>query len=752
VGRGDPLIRLLRLAATLFGGTALYAAAQSPPVVPLGQVEVVGIAPLPGLGTPLDQIPSNVQSFGARDLDRQRTGGVAEFLNLNANSVSLNSPTGNSYQPDVSFRGFTASALLGTPQGLSVFQDGVRINEAFADVVNWDLLPKNAVSSMQLLPGSNPVFGLNTLGGALTINMKDGFRYPGADASVSAGSFGRVEASADAGLSQGGLAAFAAFEGIDENGWRDHSESRIRRFYGRIDARSERDEGSIAATLADNHLAGTQALPVSMLGNPRQAYTWPDTTDNRLTFVSASGQHAFDADALIAANAYYRQMRTGGINSNVNGDYAPPEQPYQAFNLSTDANTRTWGVSIQGTLRREWATTRHQVVVGAALDDGTTKFDQSAQPATFVDDRNTVGIGAFEPQTAVTSTSRYTGVYAADTVALDKQWSAILSGRYNRAQITTTDQTGQTPALNGTNTYGRFNPAVGATWTGGPALNVFGGVSQGMRVPSPVELTCADPNAPCTLPNIFVADPPLKPVRATTYEFGARGRVGMSTFYSAAVYRTDLSDDIQFISAGSGAVNAGYFQNVGRTRRQGLELTGGTSYGPFRLTARYSLLDATFETAFTASSPNNTTADANGNIEVRPGNRLPGLPQSALRVRTDWEHGPLAIGVSVVAASSQYARGNENNADAGGRVPGYALVAVDATWQVAPQWQLFARVDNLFNSTTQNFGILGANYFRGAGGSFDAALAGPEPFRSPLPAFGAWIGLQYRLDRGGGSR
>ena len=85
-------------------------------------------------------------------------------------------------------------------------------------------------------------------------------------------------------------------------------------------------------------------------------------------------------------------------------------------------------------------------------------------------------------------------------------------------------------------------------------------------------------------------------------------------------------------------------------------------------------------------------------------------------------------------------------------MPGYALVAVDATWQLAPQWQLFARLDNLFNSTTQNFGILGANYFRGAGGSFDAALAGPEPFRSPLPAFGAWIGIQYRLDRGAGSR
>jgi iron complex outermembrane receptor protein len=119
------------------------AAAQSPPAVSLAPVEVVGTAPLPGLATPLEQVPSNVQTFGARDIDRQRTGGVAEFLNENANSVSLNSPTGNSFQPDLSFRGFTASSLLGTPQGLSVFQDGVRINEAFADVVNWDLLPKN---------------------------------------------------------------------------------------------------------------------------------------------------------------------------------------------------------------------------------------------------------------------------------------------------------------------------------------------------------------------------------------------------------------------------------------------------------------------------------------------------------------------------------------------------------------------------------------------------------------------------------
>ena len=747
----------LRLRAIVAGLLAAHASvlihlasAQEPERIP--PVEVIGIAPLPGLGTPLEQVPSNVQTFGAGDLSRQRTGGIAEFLNQNANSTSLGSPTGNSFQPDVSFRGFTASALLGTPQGLSVFQDGVRINEAFADVVNWDLLPKNGVASMQLLPGSNPVFGLNTLGGAMTIQMKDGFRFPGVGAAVSTGSFGRVEASADGGYHDGGFAAFAAFESIDDDGWRDHSSTHLRRFYGRIDGRADRDAANLAVSLADNLLEGTQALPLSMLGNPRQAYTWPDTTDNRLVFVNGNAQHTFDADTLLEANAYYRRIRTSGVNSNVNGDYAPPENPFEAANVDTAATTQAWGASLQGSARREWWGAQHQLVAGMSFDDGSTNFDQNSQPATFIDGRDTVGVGPFSPETAVKATNRYAGAYVTDTIALTRAWNLVLSGRYNWARIATRDESGQSPAIDGTSTYRRFNPAAGATWTSAGGTNIFGGVSQGMRVPSPVELTCADPNAPCTLPNIFVADPPLAPVRATTYELGFRGNFGASGFYSAAIYRTDLADDIQFVSAGSGAVNAGYFRNVGRTRRQGLELTGGASAGPLRVVARYSMLDATFRTAFVESSPNNSTADDDGNIVVQPGNRLPGLPGSMLRVRGDWTQGPFALGITVVATSWQYARGNENNADPGGRVPGYALVAVDASWQLARDWQLFARIDNLFNTRSQNFGILGANYFRGPGNSFDASLAGPEPFQSPVPGFGAWIGVQYRFDRGSNSR
>jgi len=717
--------------------------------IDLPKIEVIGTVPLPGLGTPLEQVPSNVQTFGTRDLGQQRTGGVAEFLNLNANSVSLNLPTGNAFQPDVSFRGFTASSLLGTPQGLSVFQDGVRINEAFADVVNWDLLPKNAVSSMQLLPGSNPVFGLNTLGGALTINMKDGFAYPGASVSTSAGSFGRTEVSADAGVNNGTFGLFVAAESIQDDGYRDHSSTRIQRLYGRGDAHAGPDKFNLALTLADNHLEGTQALPVSMLVNPKQAYTWPDTTKNRLNFVSGNWEHAFAEDTLLASNVYYRRITTSGVNSNVNGDYSPPDQPNEAFNLFTGSTTNSWGASLQLTLQRTLSAMAHQIVFGAAFDSGNTDFTQSGQPATFVADRETIGTGDYALLTNVSTKNRSLGVYIADTITVAPQWSLSLSGRYNATRIATQDLTGESPAINGTNTFRRFNPALGLTWTPSARINVFGGANQGTRVPTAVELTCADPAAPCTLPNIFVADPPLKQVVATTYEAGVRGRVGATGFYSAAIYRTDLADDIQFIGAGSGAVNAGYFQNVGKTRRQGVELTGGATWGEVRVVARYSFLDATFQTCFVESSPNNSSADADGLIYVQPGNRLPLLPRNALRVRADWTHGPFALGASVLAVDSQYARGNENNADPSGKVAGYALIALDGAWNITPEWQLFARVDNLFNTTYQNFGILGANYFRGPGNTFDAGLAGPEAFRSPGATFGAWIGVQYRFDRGG---
>src|SRR4029077_13747544 len=173
----------------------------------LPTVTVVGTTPLPGLGTPLEDVPANVQIYTSRDLTREHHAAAADYLTQNGGSVSAGAAQGNPFQPDIAFRGFTASPLLGTPEGLSVFQDGVRVNEPFGDVVNWDLIPQSAISSIQLIPGSNPAFGLNTLGGAIALYSKSGASEypdkPGGSVQLSGGSFGRRTLGFEAGGKSG---------------------------------------------------------------------------------------------------------------------------------------------------------------------------------------------------------------------------------------------------------------------------------------------------------------------------------------------------------------------------------------------------------------------------------------------------------------------------------------------------------------------------------------------------------------------
>jgi len=738
--------RAVLLCATL---AATGAGAQSPPIVPLPGVEVVATTPLPGLGTPLRDVPGNVQVFSGREIARQRPASIADFLDANASSVNLNTATGNPFQADLNFRGFTASPLLGTPQGLSVFQDGVRINEVFGDVVNWDLIPTAAIASIEVIPGSNPLFGLNTLGGALALTTKSGSANPGTSVEAYGGSFGRGAVSFESGGMRDALDWYVTGNALSDHGWREHSPSLVQQIFGKLGWQREDAELAVSVSLADNHLEGTQTLPVSMLGDPQQAYTWPDTTINRLVFVNAQGTQRFGAATAVNANAYFRQLTTGGVNSNVNGEYDPdaPGSP-PAFNVQSTIASRGWGGSLQVTLLPELAQRRNRLVVGVTADLGNSDFEQREAPAAVTTERETVSIGATAPEANVRTTTRNYALYAADTIALTDTLSSTVSARYNNARVTLTDRSGETPALNGSHRYTRVNPAAGMTWTPSPRVTAYASWNQGMRVPSPVELACADPNAPCTLPNIFVADPPLQPVIATTVEVGARGSWAKDTFWNATFYRTDLADDIQFISAGTGAVNAGYFQNIGRTRREGVELGAGAPLGPVALTARYSYTRATYRTGFVETSPNNTTASANGEITVNPGDVLPAVPKQLLKVRGVLAPAPaVSIGATLIAASSQYARGNENNRDPAGVVPGYAVLNLDARWQLDPAWQVFGNVTNLFNTRYQNFGILGANYFRGPGGTFAPALAMPEPFRAPATPFGVWVGVQFNFGR-----
>jgi outer membrane receptor protein involved in Fe transport len=722
----------------------------------LPRIEVVGTTPLPGLGNALADVPANVQLFGNRDLARQPTQDITGFLDRNANSVGVGSAQGNPYQQDLSFRGFTASPLLGTPQGISVFQDGVRINEAFGDVVNWDLLPRSAISTVQLIPGSNPVFGLNTLGGALALYTKSGAQYPGAELEVSAGSFRHRSAMLSYGGAGDRIDYFATGNLADDAGWADHNASRLRQFFGKVGYQHESADLDLSLTLADNTLEGAQTLPQSFLDTPRQAYTYPDINRNRLLLVSLKGSRFLDDSSLLGGNAYVRHYRNDNISSNVNNDFgeiAPATglaQNNEATNDRSQTDQHGWGAGLQLTMPHSVGGRPNQLVIGASIDGGDTRFRQQTQPATFSADRGTVPLGDYAPETDVATSNRYLGIFVADTLALAQDWTLTLSGRYNHARVRIADRSGADPRLDGDHVFVRFVPAAGLNFKPSPALTAYATYNEGMRAPSPVELTCADPMAPCKLPNIFVADPPLRKVVSHTVEAGARGRQGTVLEWTAAAYRTDLDDDLQFIASGNSATNAGFFQNVGRTRRQGIELGGTVHAGALTVGLRYSHIDATFRSAFVAASPNNSSADASGAISVRPGDRIPGIPADSLKLRADLDLGSRwALGASVVVASSQYARGDENNRDANGRVPGYGVLDVDVRCDLTPGLQWVASVSNLLDRRYQNFGQLGSNVFTGPDRSFGPA-AGIDPVREQFRAIGAprtiWIGVRYALD------
>ena len=738
--------------AGVIGAHAAWA--QNPAeVFELPAVSVIGTTPLPGLGTAARDVPANVQIFGSREIGQQRPLDLTQFLDRNANSVGTGSAQGNAYQRDLSFRGFAASPLLGTPQGISVFQDGVRINEAFGDVVNWDLLPPEAISSVQLIPGSNPLFGLNTLGGALAIYTKSGAQYPGGSVELSTGSFRRRTALLQYGGARDRLDYFLAGDVSSDDGWAEHNPSRVKRMFGKVGYQDDRSDLDVSLTLADNTLQGTQTLPQSWLDTPREAYTFPDTNENRLAFLAAKGSRFLSDSALLGGNLYLRRYRNANLSSNVNAGFGVPDpstgipDDTEATNDRSVTAQRSWGMGVQLTLLGDVAGRRNQLILGASGDFGDTGFAQQSQPAQFGAAREAVATGAFVPETDVDTRNRYLGLFVADTLWLDQRWTLTLAGRYNQARIDVHDRSGEDPGLDSASTFARFNPALGINFNPFPALTTYAAYSEGMRAPSPVELTCADAQAPCRLPNVFLSDPPLRKVVSKTIEAGARGRYGPDIDGSAAVYRTDLDDDIAFITAGQGAVSTGFFQNIGKTRREGIELGANVRLSALSLNLRYSRTKATFRSTFLAASPNNSTADASGAITVHPGDRVPGIPADSFKLRADLDlDRGWSVGASLVVASSQYAHGDENNQDRNGRVPGYAVLDVDARWRFARDWEIFAAVGNVFDRRYQNFAILGANAFNGPDRTFGPALGlapTPEQFRAVGAPRGAWIGVRY---------
>lgn len=733
---------------------------------------VIGTTPLSDIGIALDKLPAPVQAVTAGDFLRSGALDVSALLNDRLTAVHLNNVQGNPYQADLNYRGYTASPLLGTPQGLSVFMDGVRLNQPFGDVVSWDAIPRLAIESLALMPGSNPLFGLNTLGGALSIRTKDGRSAPGTVVQpILGGYFRRGIEIEHGGSSANGLDWYLTGNLFGDEGWREASPSDVRQVFGKAGWRRLTTDLHATVAIARNSLTGNGLQEERLLARDyRSIYTKPDTTDHRSTFVNVSGRHSPNARLTLSGNAYYRGIRTSSLNGDVNEDAldeAPGETPNGLLNRAW-TEQRNAGAAAQFTLVDSPAGERNQLTAGAAYDRSRVEFQQSAELGSLTPDRGVVGLGAFDDLVALGGHIHTWSVWATDTRALGRRWHVTLSGRYDQTVIDNRDRInpGAGPeSLDGHLSFGRFNPSAGLTFSPTSRVNGYLSYSEAGRAPTSIELGCANPDQPCKLPNAMAGDPPLGQVHTGTWEAGLRSGTAAGVSWHGGWFRADNRDDILFVA--STQTGFGYFRNFGRTRRQGLELGVQGRWGRARISGGYTFLHATYESTETVSGNSNSSNDEaalgrpglEGTIEIERSDRIPLIPQHTAKASMDLEVSRLvSIDLDVLGVSGSYARGNENNEHAPdgtyylgpGRAAGYVVVNLGARYRATPRVQLLARIDNLFNRRYATAAQLGPTAFT----SEAMFLARPLPaidgeyplrhatFYAPGPPITAWGGLR----------
>jgi outer membrane receptor protein involved in Fe transport len=609
--------------------------------------------------------------------------------------------------------------------------------------VNFDLIPSIAIDSMNV-EGSNPVFGLNALGGSVAIQLKNGFTYHGGEVDAFGGSFGQIGGSVQYGMQSGDTAVYVAASGLTENGWRDFQSSALKQLYGDIGWRSDSAEVHLNIDLAQTTLQSPGTTPVQWLAaDPRAQFTGPSPVNNAYTLISLNGNFQVSDTTSVQAVAYYDYFLQRVSNGNVTDfgscntltgflceagtDVLATDRsgnpiadflnggPYSDLDTET-TNTNGYGASVQITNQDEIFGHGNHLVAGMSFDGSNTLFGATTgvggldattlnfiSPAGFPQGIIVDQADGTDAPVRVGVTTAYYGVYLADIFDITPQLSANVAARFNAEQINLNDQLGT--GLSGNHSYTHVNPSVGLTYRATPAFNIYASYSDSNRAPTPAELSCASPASPCSLANFFTGDPDLKQVVAHTIEAGFRGTLtpfpNAKLDWNVSLYHTDLDDDIEFVQ--SVVLGRGFFQNVGATRHQGVDAGLNLKSDRWNVWASYTYTDATFQSSFIESSPSNPGADANGNLQVQPGNHLPGIPAHLgkfgvqYKVTDKW-----TVGATAVAESSQYLFGDEANLVK--QLPGYFVLNLNTSYQLTKNIQFFGLVQNVTDTKYYLYG------------------------------------------------
>lgn len=635
-------------------------------------VTVFSPTPIGQANQSLDEIPVPVQGLTAQDLEDTNALDLSDLMARRLTSVYINNNAGNPFQPDINYRGYTASPLLGTPEGLSVYLDGVRQNQPFGDIVAWDLIPKVAMWDMNLVPGSDPIYGLNTLGGAIAVRTKDGFTAPGGSLQVTGGKFGVRAGEAElGGLLARGFNYYLAGNLYREDGWRLYSPSEVRQAFAKIGWVNAKTSVYLSGAYADNWMTGNGTSDFRFLKtNYASVNTIPDETWDQSPSLTLNVTHALTNDLTFSGNAYYRYVRTNSSNGDLNDDSfsqnlydlseddiaALTDAGYSGFPTSGDATTEpfpywlclaqvlqndTGGVpssACNGVVTRTtdkqngyglsglmtWTTKHNRLAVGASWDRGTSTYQQLTQLGYLNTDNVSFTLvpvylngttfdsdgNPVDSQVLLHGTVNTPSVYATDTFT-HGPWAVTLSGRYNHTSLDNLDYLPTSAArgdLTSNNVFQRFNPAAGFTYKPSRFFNTYFNYSEASRAPTSIELGCSNPDEPCNLPNALVSDPPLKQVVSRTFEVGIRSNENLSLHWSADYFFGQNYNDLLFVA--SEQTGFGYFLNFGKTRRDGIELEISENWRQWSAGSNYTFLNATYQSAQTIDGGSNSANDS----------------------------------------------------------------------------------------------------------------------------------------------
>jgi outer membrane receptor protein involved in Fe transport len=737
------------------------------------KVTVYSGTPLPGIGLPLNKVPANIQIADPSAVKNQAGVSIADYMMNNMSGVTVSDMTGSPWQPEINFRGYSASALTGQAQGLSTYIDGVRVNEPFGDVTLWDKIPSFAIGNMQMVPGSNPLFGLNTLGGAISIQTKSGRNNQGAGLEFEAGSWGRQRALMEMGgvSKDGSVDYMIGYQHTTEDGWRKHSPSHLNQLFAKTGWQNETTKIDLTYIGTDNNLIGNGFTPQNLLSGDRdQIHTRPDFTNNYSHFLALNGSHWFNEDTMLSGNVYFRKSN----RHTRNGDLNDEEGGEPAVMNRSKTTQNTYGATGQMSFNQDFMGKKNQFVVGAGYDYTLLRYKQSEQEGEFDASRNVLGEGDISQTTGLTGKQWTARMFATDTLSLNDKWHVNAGASWNFTRVDNVDTLQGPPtgaagsaSLTAKDSYTRLNPTVGLTHTPNDNLTFYTSYSESSRAPTSIELGCSNPANPCLLPSAMADDPPLNQVVAKTYEFGGRGLVADNIRWNAGVYHAMNHDDIQFTAAGA-SNGAGYYQNVGRTKRQGIDLGLAGDINKFKWNASYSYVRATYDTDVTFTNPSNSSAESHeedeenyGHFTAKKGSYIPSIPKHQLKLRGQYSVTPdWTIGANVIGYTDQYVWGNENNkhrANSGctndegeggsaacamgkGKLGGYFVVNLDTQYNIGNGWKAFAKATNIFDKDYYVSGRLAETMFNSAG-----VYGEEQRMLGLLPGAprAGWIGLRY---------